>query len=174
MKMLKGALFVFVGLFALITLMSLLIPSKIVVAKSTTVQADSIKLFREISDLKHWLHWHPVFVNDSASIRFSDVTDQVNARATWNSGGKQTSLVITEKKYPTVTVAMQRAGENDVINILSITPVQEEGNMQVQWQSITKLKWYPWEKFSGIFIEKMAGSGYQVALDSLKLYVETH
>ena len=51
-------------------------------------------------------------------------------------------------------------------------PVQEQGNMQVQWQAVVHLKWYPWEKFSGIFIEKMAGQGYEDALQSLKSYVE--
>ncbi len=174
MKMLKGALFVFVGLFVMMTLISLLIPSKVVIAKATTVQADSVKLFKEISDLKNWKHWHPVFMNDSIGITYSEITDKVSSFASWTTTGKENKLVIAKISYPVVEILLQRAGENDVVNIFSVMPVLEQGNMQLQWQSITKLKWYPWEKFSGIFIEKMSGAGYEVALESLKKYLESH
>ena len=46
--------------------------------------------------------------------------------------------------------------------------------MQVEWNAVTRLKWYPWEKFYGIFIEKSSGQGYEDALNSLKTYVEGH
>jgi hypothetical protein len=173
MKIVKAVVFVFVGLFILMTLISLLIPSKVVIATAKTVQADSVILFKEISDLKEWKNWHPVFKADSTGITFSEPSNEVNATAVWVTKGKENKIVITRKKYPEVEIAFQREGENDVRNILTIMPVYEQGNMQVQWQSITKLKWYPWEKFSGIFIEKMAGQGYDDALQSLKKYVET-
>jgi hypothetical protein len=172
MKLIKGAIFVFVGLFVMVTLISLLIPSRIVTARAVTVQADSIKLFNEISDLKNWKNWHPVFKADSTSLKFSAVTDQVNSTAEWTLKGKKYKVIIIEKKYPLVKINLQAEGENDVENMLTLMPVQEQGNMQVQWQSIVHLKWYPWEKFSGIFIEKMAGQGYEDALQSLKKYVE--
>ena len=172
MKMIKGGILVFVGLFVVVTLISLLIPSTIVTAKATTVQADSLKLFDAISDLRKWNNWHPVFMNDTNAIHFSENTNKVNAYATWETNGKQNKLVITKINYPIVEFSLQRDGENDLINELFVTPVQEAGNMQVQWKAITKLKWYPWEKFSGIFIEKISGSGYEAALESLKKYLE--
>jgi hypothetical protein len=88
MKLIKGAIFVFVGLFVMVTLISLLIPSRIVTARAVTVQADSIKLFNEISDLKNWKNWHPVFKADSTSLKFSAVTDQINSNAEWMQNGK--------------------------------------------------------------------------------------
>ena len=130
--MLKGALFVFVGLFIMMTLISLLIPSKVVIAKAVTVQADSLKLFKEISDLKNWKHWHPVFMNDSAGIKYSNFTDKVNAVASWTTTGKENKMVVTKMMYPVVEITLQRDGENDVINIFSVMPVLEQGNMQVQ------------------------------------------
>ena len=174
MKMIKGVLVVFAGLFVLITLISLLIPNKIVVTRATTVQADSVKLFNEISDLKNWKHWHPVFKQDSSAISYSAVTNGLNSFAEWTMQGKKNKLLITEINYPYIKIALQRAGENDVENILSLLPVHEQGNMQVQWLSITRLDWYPWEKFGGIFIEKLSGGGYESALKSLKDYVESH
>lgn len=172
--MIKGVVFVFAGLFLLVTLISLLMPSKVVVARGVSMHGDSVKIFNQIADLRNWKNWQPVFKEDSAGITYSPVTDQVDAAAQWTTGGKVNKLVITDKKYPTVTIALQREGENDVQNIFTLMPVQEQGNMQVQWQSITKLKWYPWEKFGGIFVEKMTGPGYEAGLNSLKEYVEAH
>lgn len=174
MKLIKGVLFVLVGLFIMVTLISLLIPSRVVVTRAVPVTGDSLKIFDEVSDLKKWKDWQPVFQADSANIRYSTVTDNINSSAEWETNGKKNRVVITEKKYPVVKLALQREGENEVENIISLMPVQEQGNMQVQWTSVTKLKWYPWEKFGGIFLEKITGPGYEAALKSLKDYLETH
>ena len=53
--MVKGGLIVFVGLFVFLTLISLLIPSRIVTTRAETVQADSLRLYSEIADLKNAL-----------------------------------------------------------------------------------------------------------------------
>ena len=174
MKVIKGALFVFTGIFIFITLISLLIPSRIVTARAVAVQADSLKLFSEISNLQNWKHWHPVFIQDSSGIAIKNNGNNTNSCAEWTTKGKKNILLLTSVKYPAITFLLKREGENDSENTLSLATVQEQGNMQVQWVAITKLKWYPWEKFSGIFIEKMAGSGYEIALQSLKNYVESH
>ena len=174
MKAVKGVIIVFFGLFIFVTLISLLIPSTIVTTRAETVQADSLRLYKEIADLKNWKHWHPVFLQDSNKIRFSATTTNVNDFAEWESNHKKIRIVIAENNFPSIKVLLQTEGENDMENILALRQVQEQGNMQVQWTSITKLKWYPWEKFSGIFIEKLSGSGFQAALTSLKIYVESH
>ena len=174
MKLIKGAFIVFTGIFIFITLISLLIPSKIVTARAVAIQSDSIKLFNEISDLNNWKNWHPVFVNNPSGIKIMNSGNEKNSYAEWTTNGKKNTLVITQVKYPVINFLLKREGENDLENTISLMAVQEQGNMQAQWVAVTKLKWYPWEKFSGIFIEKMAGSGYENALQSLKNYVESH
>lgn len=172
MKMIKAVFFVFVGLTIMITLISLLIPSRIVTASAVSVQADSTKLFSEVSELKNWRHWHPAFKNDSSILNFTSSKNELNDIATWEQNGKAYQMVVTEKKYPLVKINIQAKGEKDVENVFTLMPVMEQGNMQVQWQAVTNLKWYPWEKFSGIFLEKMAGAGNEEALKSLKSFVE--
>ncbi|MEJ7610544.1 MAG: hypothetical protein WKF88_05125 [Ferruginibacter sp.] len=173
MRMIRGVVFVLSGLFIMVTLISLLIPSAIVVTRAEAMRGDSLKIYNEISDLRNWKHWHPVFKNDSAGIFLSNVTNEVNSSATWFTSGKRNTLLITQKQFPFVTIELQREGEKEIINRLSLLSVQEKGNNQVQWESLTKLKWYPWDKFGGIFIEKMTGPGYEMALKSLKEYVES-
>jgi hypothetical protein len=172
MRVIKGASIVLIGLFIMITLISLLIPSRIVTASAVSVQADSTRLFNEISELKNWVHWHPAFKNDSALLQFKTSKNELNDIASWQQNGKDYQMLVTEKKYPQVKINIQSKGEKDVENIFTVMPVLEQGNMQVQWQAVTHLKWYPWEKFSGIFLEKMAGAGNEEALKSLKEYVE--
>jgi hypothetical protein len=53
-----------------------------------------------------------------------------------------------------------------------MNPVTDSSAMQVEWRVLTKLKWYPWEKFYGIFIDKLTGPGYEVALNNLKELAE--
>lgn len=166
MKFIRGGLFVFGGLFLVMTLISMLIPSTIMTAKSTTLQCDSTKLFDAVSNLQNWKKWHPVFVADSNKITIANNT------ATWTSKNNTNKLVVTKSTYPAVDFLLQRDGENDMENTIYVNRVEEGGNMQVQWKSIVKLKWYPWEKFAGIFVEKLSGAGYEAALASLKKYVE--
>ncbi len=107
MKMIKAVFFVFVGLTIMITLISLLIPSRIVTASAVSVQADSTKLFSEVSELKNWRHWHPAFKNDSSILNFTSSKNELNDIATWEQNGKAYQMVVTEKKYPLVKINIQ-------------------------------------------------------------------
>ncbi len=174
--MIKGILFVFAGLFILVTLISLLMPGRVVVTRATPVHGDSLKIFNELSNLQNWKHWHPVFKNDQAKITFANSTTPptlYNQSAQWITNGKKNTLLITGKKYPVVEVTLLRDGESPAYNYLSVLPIQEQGNMQVEWTAITKLRWYPWEKFGGIFIEQMTAAGYEAALKNLKELIES-
>lgn len=172
MKFLKAISIVVFGLCAIITLLSLLIPNKIITAKAITVQGDSTVLFLQISDLKNWKNWHPYFSADTSLLKLGASTNKVNDTAVWMQGLKKYRLHIVKKSYPLVQINIEADGEQAVENIFTLMPVVEQGNMQVQWQTILHLKWYPWEKFSGIFVEKMAGAGNEAALQSLKNYIE--
>ena len=174
MKVVKGALVVFIGLFVFVTLISLLIPSRIVTTRAETVQADSIKLYSEIADLKNWKHWHPVFMQDSGKMNYSTTSTNVNDFVEWSSNNKKNRVLIAEKKFPYIKVLLQRDGENDMENVIALREVQEQGNMQVQWTAITKLKWYPWEKFASITSDKVLGPYMEKSLDNLKNLLENH
>ena len=171
MKLIKGGVFVFGGLFIMMTLISLLMPSKIMTAKAVSVQSDSVKIFNAVSDLGNWKKWHPVFVNDSTSVKLSDPSSGINSFVTWQTNNKINKLIITKIAYPEVEFLLKRDGENDLEYAMYVNR-EEGGKMQVQWKAVTSLRWYPWEKFGGIFIEKLSGAGYEAALASLKQYVE--
>jgi hypothetical protein len=172
MRFVKPFLFVAIGFFILITLISLIIPSRVMTTKSVTVHAPSEKIAAAIKDLQMWRNWHPVFKADPAGIVISQPSTGVGAHADWDQAGKKNSLRITEIFPEGVKISLDRPGEKSVENSLLILPVEEAGTFHIEWRSLTKLKWYPWEKFAGIFVSDMTGPGYEAALNELKKYVE--
>ena len=168
MKLIKGFIIAIIGLFIMITLISLLIPSKVMVARGVVVNMNAEKVFPQISKLSNWKKWQPVLKGDSVKVSYN--ADSTSCQ--WETNGKLNTLVIDSAKDNAVYVSLQRKGETDVKNVLVILPLSDTNAVQVEWRAVTKLKWYPWEKFYGIFIDKLSGPGYDEALKSLKEYVE--
>lgn len=170
-RLIKGFLFVFVGLFIVITLFSLLIPSQVVVTKGLAINSNPKKVFSEISDLQNWKHWLPVFKTDSVVLHFS-AGNGLHSSCEWESSGKMNKFFIDSLNADKIEVVLTRPGENDVRNMIRIFPLADSNSVQVEWRAVTKLKWYPWQKFQGLFIERMSGESYDEALKGLKSYVE--
>lgn len=171
MRMIKGFLFVLFGLFVFVTLLSLFIPSKVMTVKAVVINAGQDKIFSQIADLKNWKNWHPVFKNDSAAV-FSNPSSGVNAFVEWVTANKTNKLQITQQTPQKISALLIRPGEKDVENTISIIAIKDAAGLQVEWRVLTKLKWYPWEKFAGIFTDQITGPGYEVALNNLKDYLE--
>lgn len=172
MKKLKGVLFVLAGLFIVVTLFSLLMPSKVMTVRSVLVHADGGLVLSEVADLKKWKRWQPVFANDSNNIKISEPSDKLNSFATWSTNSKENKLLITDINESQVKFSLTRKGEKDVANIVSVYPVKDNNGVQVEWRVLTTLRWYPWEKFRGIFLDKITGPGYEMALNNLKELTE--
>ena len=172
MRLVKGFLFVAAGFFMLITLISLLIPSRVMTVKSIIIHAPQQKIIHAINDLRAWKQWHPVFETYSSLVFISNPSNAVNATAEWSSSGKKNNVTITAVFPEGINFLLNRPGENAVENSLTSMPLQEAGTYQVEWKALTKLKWYPWEKFAGIFTAEITGPGYEAALKELKNYTE--
>jgi hypothetical protein len=172
MNQLKGFVFVLSGLAIMITLVSLLMPSNVMTVRSVVVHGDANEIFAEVKDLKKWKDWHPVFMNDSSHIAISEPSFGKNAMASWVTNGKENRLKIIESGDAYIKSLLMRDGENDMTGIISVNQVKDSSAQQVEWRVLTKLKWYPWEKFYGIFIDKLSGPGYEMALNNLRQRIE--
>ena len=174
MRLFKGFFIVLAGLFIFITILSLFIPSKLMVSRAVVINAGTDKVFSEVSNLQNWKHWQPVFMNNSAQINFKTDANGISNYCEWESKGKKNIIEITSKNNNSIAAILKRPEEYDVQNTISILPLADSNQVQAEWNVLIKLKWYPWEKFYGIFIEKITGQGYEDALNSLKNYVENH
>ena len=173
-RLLKGFFVVLAGLFIFITLLSLFIPSKILITRAVVINAKASKVFNEVSNLQNWKHWQPVFINDSANIRFNTDANGISSSCEWKTGNSENKLQITDRKANALTATLSREGENDILNTIRILPLADSSQVQAEWSVLVKLKWYPWQKFHGIFIEKVSGQGYEDALNGLKAYAENN
>jgi hypothetical protein len=173
MKHLKGFLFTIVGLFIMVTLVSLLIPSTVIVARGVAINGDADKVYKEVSNLRNWKHWHPVFKQDSINVNYS-ADSGLNSFCEWTTNDKINRLQIDSLLGDRVTIVLSRPGQNNVVNTIRLLPIPGDRSVQVEWRAFVKLKWYPWEKFYGLFIEKTSGDNYENALNSLKEYIEHH
>jgi hypothetical protein len=172
MKFLKGIIFGGVGLFVVITLLSLLIPSKIMTSKSVLINAPKDSIHKVLSDLSLWQKWHPIFSEPTLAAQVSTPATGINASIKWTSAEKANSISITSITADDLRFNVTRKGERPVENSIVLLPVEGSTEWLVEWRALNTSSWYPWEKFAGIFVSQITGPGYEAALQGLKTYAE--
>jgi len=129
------------------------------------------EVYSQILPFKNWKNWHPIFTTDSVNADLPEMTDN-DSGCVIRHRGKDVHIYLLSADSSSVKFLMQASGENDIENDIVITALPVQQAVQVEWRSITRLHWYPWEKFYGIFIDKLSGPGYEAALNGLREYIE--
>jgi Polyketide cyclase / dehydrase and lipid transport len=176
MRLIKMFLFVLIGLFAVITIIGLFIPSSVKISRGIIVTADSSKVFKELSDVKNWNKWLPWITADSGAVfQLSAVTDQPGSYFRWkgvklNSAG---TMTIQSIKQNEILVLHELKDMNNAEGGFRIRSTGANNNVtEVLWYMEYKLKWYPWERFFGIFTDRIIGSAFDKGLEQFKNYIE--
>lgn len=174
MRLIKMFLFVLVGMFAVITIIGLLIPSSVKISRGVIVNADSSKVYNELSDVKDWNKWLPWITADSgAVVQTSAVTNAPGAYFKWK-GIKLSSagtLTLQSVKPDEVLVLHEIKDMNTSEGGFRIRSISSN-TTEVLWYMEYKLKWYPWERFYGIFLDKIVGSAFEQGLEQFRNYTE--
>lgn len=174
MRLIKMFSIVLVGMFAVITIIGLLIPSSAKVSRGIIVNADSSNVYKEISDVNNWNQWLPWITADSgAVVQTSVVTNAPGAYFKWkgvklNSAG---TLTIQSIKPNEILLLHEIKDMNTSEGGLRIRSISSN-TTEVLWYMEYKLKWYPWERFFGIFIDKIIGSAFEQGLEQFRSYTE--
>ncbi|CAN5407982.1 hypothetical protein BH11BAC3_BH11BAC3_09600 [soil metagenome] len=174
MRLFKAFLFGITGLFVIITLFSLLIPSRVMVSRAVVINdITPDKIYLQVANFEKWQKWHPIFTIDSAKINCKGA-ELANSSETCIivNRGKEINLSLISADTSSIKFLFKASSENDVENDIVIVPTETKNAIQVEWRAVTKLHWYPWEKFYGIFIDQLTGNSYDLALHGLKDYLE--
>lgn len=176
MRLIKMFLFVLLGLFAVITIIGLFIPSSVKISRGIIVTTDSSKVYKELSDVKNWNKWLPWITADSGAVfQLSAVTDQPGSYFRWkgmklNSAG---TITIQSIKPNEILLLHELKDMNNAEGGFRIRSTGANNNVtEVLWYMEYKLKWYPWERFFGIFTDRIIGSAFDKGLEQFKNYIE--
>ncbi|MEP6674545.1 MAG: hypothetical protein ABJA78_05305 [Ferruginibacter sp.] len=173
MRLIKPLLIGIIGLSLVVTFISLLLPSEAHGRRGVVINAAKENVLVQINDFANWKHWHPDFAADSSKISYGKVTSGIDGSCDLKrANGRTDHYKFSSYNDTAVVVIQQRAGENDIKNIFTLVQDASSSGTYTDWKMITKLKWYPWEKFSGFFTESFAAPGMELALDNLKSYSE--
>jgi hypothetical protein len=169
MKYFKLLLISFLVFFGLFTLIGLLFPSSITTVRAVVVNRPKQKVFGELKISADWLKWYPYFfIAAGSNIRNADGDTTI-----FVSDKKE--LLLYNKKTDSVAVAftLEDYNGNKTAQTIMALPISGDSTQtQVMWNETEHLKWYPWERFRGLVLEKTKGVFIDSALNRFKVYIE--
>ncbi len=148
----------------LITGISLFFPSHIRISKAVDINASRDSVVSQLNNPVNWKKWYPGA--DTLDLLF--VEGKVKGIVT----GYLQGLMITNTSDS--SVSMINAGPNSKRGESgwNMYDGRTPNTVTVQWYIDFHLRWYPWEKFSSLLLEKRYGPMMEQGLDKLKNLLE--
>lgn len=163
MRLIKLGLISVIGLFIVILLISLLIPSTARVSRAVTIEApaDSVRAF--LSNMRNWPQWNSLLQNEQW--KNPTVTEKL-------FHSEQMDVEILSIDSAMIVTSWKRTGQDAVGSNLGITAAGNATIVNAYFDF--KVKWYPWEKFGSIVFDKEMGPPLEKSLGNLKNICEKH
>ena len=169
MRFIKLGIISFIFLFLLITGISLFIPSHIRISKAINIGASKDSLFAQIRDPSNWKNWYPGM--DSAKPMY--VQGVVKGMILDNKDSSHPIyLGITKIAEDEVTAEFVSGRMRPIVNVWRTISYPSKDSIVLQWYMDFHLRWYPWEKFSSLVLEKSYGTRMEQGLSRLKQLVQ--
>ena len=172
MRKIKMLLVGFAGLFCLLTLIGILMPSSVKISRGVIINADSTSVLHMVSEIQTWPKWMNWLRSDQGTlVRFYDEGNKKAVK--WQSISKKEGGEISLLDNANGEIKLRHAfsGLNEAGGMIRIRNAGP-GQTEALWMIEYPLRWYPWERFEGIFMDSMIGAALDQALQGLKMYVE--
>ena len=166
MRFIRLLIISFIVLFLIVTGISLLIPSHVRLSKAIDIKASRDAILTQLNDPAQWRHWYPRL--DSAQLFYE--AGQVNGVSLNDRAG--TLIVLTRQSPQEVVTEFKGHKMKQLVSGWNIIPAADSTIVTVQWYMDFSLRWYPWEKFSSLVLEKTYGPVMEQGLARLKKLVE--
>lgn len=127
----------------------------------TGLANDRDSVINQVRDLSQWKKWYPGFEN----IVLSDEVVKEGRIVKASANGVR--LVIEESTDSSVVVSML-GGARPVTSGWQINKDDRNDSLALQGYMDFELKWYPWEKFSSLLLDKSYGDRIAEGLSNLK------
>lgn len=169
MKGIKLAVISFVFLFTVVWLISLLIPSRVRISRAINIHASQDSIIGMIKNPLRWKEWYPGL--DSAKPLYID--GKMRGMIMNDKDPKQPVYLQLEKESADEVTAQFVGGRiRPVTNTWKTISYQHSDSLTLQWYMDFQLRWYPWEKFASLLLEKSYGPPMQKGLSTIKKNVQ--
>ncbi|MEO7924421.1 MAG: SRPBCC family protein [Chitinophagaceae bacterium] len=149
----------------LITGISLLFPSHIRISKAIDINASRDSILLQVRDPEKWKKWYP----GADTMELLIAEGQVKGLLLDSS---KKAIRITGITDTAVTAATEGTGAREATTGWNIYSSSLPNTVTVQWYMDFHLRWYPWEKFSSLLLEKRYGPVMEKGLENLKTLLE--
>jgi len=171
-KKLKMVLVGIAGLLVLFTCIGLLIPSTVKISRGVIVQADSVVVMQAVANVKTWPLWMDWLHSDKGTlVTFKEGEKSRGVKWVVLSKGQSGEVIIKKVQGGELHILHAFPGLNEAYGMIKVRSAGP-GQSEVLWMIEYPLRWYPWERFEGIFMDSMIGSALDKALNNLSKYLE--
>ena len=153
MKLIRLGLFSVLSLFAIASLIGILLPSHVLVSRAVDIKApkDSIVLY--LNNIEKWKGWMDGMQQASVQIQSAQQADLAGTKVLITSITDSTIVSTWQTKNGGIQLSTVRMIK-DTVHQLTI----------VQWQFEQKVKWYPWERLGSMMNDKILGTMMEINL----------
>lgn len=159
LKLTVGLGLIIIGL---LFLASMLLPRKISIVKSVDLTGNKECAGKMVQQFANWQKWFPAIKDGSSSINI--ISDQ-EAEMT-NASGKKQHVQLFQNDAESFGFQLS-AGSASPADFTFFIQSDKDGGMHLNLVVNTALSWYPWDRLKGVFMDKIAGPQYQLALDNI-------
>ncbi len=154
-------------IFIVITAIGLLFPSTIQVSRAINIKAPSDSIYHYLADAKYWKLW----IDGARENELRFLSSKTAGAGTVVKMG--TNEVSIEKVAPKLIETNWKSSNGEVqkSGFVMINEVDSSVTM-VQWYFEQHLKWYPWQRFGSMMMDRVLGPAMEKSLVNLKTLVE--
>ncbi|MEE6188121.1 hypothetical protein PIECOFPK_01748 [Mycovorax composti] len=158
LKLLIGSAVVF---FIMACIVSFFIPSQLRILRMTNIAPEKDSVLYPVRDLSQWKSWYPGLERAQLEEPHVEQGRVIKARV------NDIRLEILSSDSNAVEASMSK-GAKPVIMGWRIDPSFKSDSLVLQGYIEVQLKWYPWEKFSSLMLDKAYGDMMKKSLENLK------
>ncbi len=170
MRLIRFGLISFIFLFLLITGISLFIPSHVIMSKAINIKSGKDSVMAQISNAANWKNWQPGM--DTSKLLY--IAGEVKGVILDDKDPQHPVCIKIDKIEPDqVTAQFITKKMKPVVIGWKAISYPNNDSVTVQWYMDFHLRWYPWEKFGSLVLEKSHGARMEQGLTNLKKLLQS-
>lgn len=149
--------------------LSALLPSKVSVARSVTINAPISSVHEKISNLSEWPKWNSYFIDSSKTV-YTQLPGKKGFLLE-DKAGRKMEFELSSVTPDTIHISLKITGKHSSDYEFVLRSIDNRRTFLIFIVNTTVGK-YPWEKIQGLMLDKLMGPQYETSLERLRKYSE--